>query len=243
VGEERRFRSTVPYYITHRPRYPDELVSRLAAAAGLGPASRVLDLGAGPGHVALPLAAIVAEVVAVDPEPAMLAALAEAAPPNVEAVEARAEDIDASWGLFDLATAGRSFHWFDEQTVLARLEPITPALALIADSASAGAAQREVLSIARELLGDDPHVRRSSRLREALERSSFSEITEIAVEVERTWTPEELICFAYSTSTASPERLGALGPEFERRVREQLPPVSHDRVTAEVLLGRRPSAP
>jgi SAM-dependent methyltransferase len=240
VGDERRFRSTVPYYVRFRPRYPDELISRLAETAGLGPSSRVLDLGSGPGHVALPLAALVGEVVAVDVEPVMLAALAESAPPNVRTVEERAEEVDESWGSFDLATAGRSFHWFDAEVVLGRLARITPRLALLADEAGAGAAQGEVLGIARELLGEGPRERRASRFRDLLGGSPFSELTVISVEVERLWTPEDLIGFAYSTSVASPERLGALRPEFERIVRERMPAVSHDHVTAVAYLGSRP---
>ncbi len=241
VGEDRRFRSTVPYYVRYRPRYPNELIERLAAAAGLGPSSRVLDLGSGPGHVALALAAHAGEVVAVDPEPEMLAALAEAAPANVRTVEARAEDVDESWGRFDLVTAGRSFHWFDEPVVLRRLDRITDALALLADSASAGAAQREVLAIARGLLGESPAERRVSRFREILARSPFNDVTELSVDVERDWTPDDLIGFAYSTSVASPERLGRLQDPFEQAVRERLPAVSRDRVSVDAYLGRRPA--
>ena len=60
-----RFESTAPWYARYRPRYPAELIVRLAQAAGLDGSSRVLDLGAGPGHVASALAAYVREVVAV----------------------------------------------------------------------------------------------------------------------------------------------------------------------------------
>ena len=92
-----------------------ELVERLAAAAGLDRRSRVLDLGAGPGHVAAALASHAGEVVAVDVEPDMLAQIDA---PNVRTVVGRAEDVDASWGRFDLVTAGRSFHWFDAEVML-----------------------------------------------------------------------------------------------------------------------------
>ena len=68
-----RFESTAPWYARYRPRYPTELIEQLAAAAGLDQRSRVLDLGAGPGHVAAAIASLVGEVVAVDVEPDMLA--------------------------------------------------------------------------------------------------------------------------------------------------------------------------
>lgn len=229
----------MPYYVRHRPQYPRELIARLAAAAGLGPASRVLDLGAGPGHVALPLSGHAREVVAVDPEPEMIAALRAAAPANVRAVEGRAEDVDESWGAFDLATAGRSFHWFDAGVVFDRLARVTPQLALLADVLPAGRVQSAVVDLALDVLGEAPRDRERPSYRELLEASPFRDVTSIAVDAERTWTHDELIGLAYSTSIASPERLGERSGEFERRVRETFPAVVDERVTVNAVLGRR----
>ena len=56
----------------------------------------------------------------------------------------------------------------------------------------------------------------------------------------RTWTAESLIGLAYSTSVASPERLGASREEFERRVRATFGDAEyHDRVSVSAVLGRR----
>ena len=145
-----RFESTAPWYGRYRPRYPPELIERLAQAAGLDRRSRVLDLGTGPGHVAVPMAALVGEVVAVDVEEGMLAQI-EA--PNVRTVLAGAEEVDDSWGRFDLVTAGRSFHWFDADVMFARLPRVTDQLALIGDSITQSDAQSRVLAIAAELIG------------------------------------------------------------------------------------------
>jgi SAM-dependent methyltransferase len=235
---ERPFRSTVPYYVSHRPRYPDELIRLLVDEVGLTARSRVLDLGTGPGHVAIPLAAHVGEVVAVDVEPEMLAALADAAPANVRPVEARAEDVDSSWGSFDLVTAGRSFHWFDEAVVMRRLAEVTPALALLGDHGLG--TQRKLVAIARELLGEDPVERRRWQFRDVLERSPFSAVVEFAVVVERTWTHDDLLGLAYSLAVASVDRLGEHRDEFERRVRAELPAVSREGVSVDALVGRRP---
>jgi len=143
-----RFESTAPWYARYRPRYPAELIERLVAAAGLDGASRVLDLGAGPGHVASAIAGHVGEVVAVDVEAGMLAQIGE---PNVRTVVGPVEDVDASWGRFDLVTAGRSFHWFDADVMFARLPLVTDQLALLGDSITQSDAQSRVLAIATEL--------------------------------------------------------------------------------------------
>ena len=125
-----RFESTAPWYARYRPRYPAELIERLVAASGLDAGSRVLDLGAGPGHVATAVAAYVGEVVAVDVEAGMLAQIDA---PNVRTLVGPAEDVDVSWGRFDLVTAGRSFHWFDAGVMFERLPLVTEHLALLGD--------------------------------------------------------------------------------------------------------------
>jgi SAM-dependent methyltransferase len=232
-----RFESTAPWYARYRPRYPAELIERLVEAAGLDRRSRVLDLGAGPGHVASALARHIGEVVAVDVEPEMLAQIEE---PNVRTVLGPAEDVDASWGPFDLVTAGRSFHWFDAAVMFERLPLVTDQLALLGDSITQSAAQSRVLAIATELLGDDPPKPRRRFYRELLEASPFSNVEEIDVIAERTWTADSLIGLAYSTSVASPERLGAQQEAFERRVRETFGDAGYrDRVSVSAVLGRR----
>jgi len=232
-----RFESTAPWYARYRPRYPAELIERLVAAAGLDGSSRVLDLGAGPGHVASTIAGHVGEVVAVDLEAEMLAQIDQ---PNVRTVVGPAEAVDASWGRFDLVTAGRSFHWFDAEVMFAHLPLITDQLALLGDSITDSNAQSRVLAIATEVLGEEPPKPRRRFYRELLAGSPFSDVEEIDVIVERTWTADSLIGLAYSTSVASPERLGAQQEAFERRVRETFGDAEyHDRVSVGAVLGRR----
>ena len=232
-----RFESTAPWYARYRPRYPSELIVRLVAAAGLDRRSRVLDLGAGPGHVALALAEHVGEVVAVDVEVDMLAQIDA---PNVRTVHGRAEDVDASWGRFDLVTAGRSFHWFDAETMFAQLPLVTDQLALLGDSITQSDAQSRVVTIATELMGEEPPRPPRKWYRDVLAASPFSDVEQIDAIAERTWTAESLIGLAYSTSVASPERLGSKRVEFERRVRAAFGDAEyHDRVSVSALLGRR----
>ncbi len=108
----------------------------------------MLDLGCGPGSLAIPLAAYAGEVVAVDVEPEMIAELSRAAPPNVTPVEARAEEVDEGWGSFRLVTAGRSIHWFDAPRVLDNLARVTSTVALCGDDIRESEAQLLALELA-----------------------------------------------------------------------------------------------
>ena len=235
----RPFRTAAPYYARYRPAYPDELIAALVDAAGVDRESRVLDLGCGPGTVAIPLASHAAEVVAVDVEPAMIAEIRDAAPPNVTVLQARAEDVDTSWGEFRLATAGRAFHWFDAPVVLDRLAGITPVVALLGDASRDSEAQRLAMQIAAELTGRPLYDLPVPRYAEVLAASQFSNVEVLSFEVERTWTPEELIGLVYSTSSGSPERLGRRREEFEERVRRELDPHYRELAAVDAVVGRQ----
>jgi ubiquinone/menaquinone biosynthesis C-methylase UbiE len=229
------FRGAAAYYARYRPPYPHALIERLAAAAGLDGTGRLLDLGTGTGQLAVPLARHVEEVVAVDVEPEMLAQL----PPGIRTVHAAAEDIDGSWGSFRLVTIGRAFHWMDGPLVLERLTRVTRQVALVADSPEHSEAQTTLLEVSRELLGERPKMRQPDvRYAEALRRSPFDDALELSVVVERTWTVDQLIGLAYSTSFASLQRVGDRREEFERVLRERLKPFYRERVPVDAVLGR-----
>ncbi len=236
------FRGTASYYARYRPGYPPRLLAELAAATGLDGDARLLDLGCGPGTIAIPLAATVREVLAVDSEPEMLDELRRAAPDNVLAVEANAEDVDAAWGTFTLATIGRALHWFDGERVLATLAGMTPAVALLGESIDQSEALSTVLEVSRELLGERPPMRAPGvRYEVALADSAFSDVVELWAVTERTWTVDQLIGFAYSTSFASPLRVGERRDEFEAALRARLRPRYRERLRVSAVLGRQPS--
>lgn len=235
----RPFKTSAAYYATYRPGYPPELIARLVEATEVDHDARVLDLGCGPGTIAIPIAAYAAEVVAVDREPEMLAELRRAAPLNVRAVEAQAEDVDESWGSFRLVTAGRSFHWFDAPLVLERLEQMTPAVALLGDFLHDSEIRLRALGIASELLGEPTTETRKFSYAGMLSASAFSDVEVISVSITRAWTPDALIGFVYSMSVSSPERLGTHRAEFEDRVHRELAGEHHERATSDAVIGRR----
>ncbi|MGW2874378.1 class I SAM-dependent methyltransferase [Kitasatospora sp. NPDC001225] len=96
-------------YAEHRPDYAHAAVHWALEAA---PGPRVLDLGAGTGKLTATLVALGHQVVAVEPDPAMLAEL-RGTLPDVRALEGSAEAIPLPDGSVDAVVSGNAMHWFD----------------------------------------------------------------------------------------------------------------------------------
>ena len=67
------FKGTAWYYARFREGYPDEFFTMLVDEFNLSNCDRVLDLGCGTGQIAVPISRLVGEVIAMDPEPEMIA--------------------------------------------------------------------------------------------------------------------------------------------------------------------------
>ncbi|MFH8736750.1 MULTISPECIES: class I SAM-dependent methyltransferase [unclassified Streptomyces] len=103
------FGAAAPAYAEHRPDYAQAAVRwALEPAPGL----RVLDLGAGTGKLTAALVALGAEVIAVEPDPAMLTELGRALP-TVRALPGSAEAVPLPDASVDAVVAGNAMHWFD----------------------------------------------------------------------------------------------------------------------------------
>jgi SAM-dependent methyltransferase len=96
-------------YAEHRPDYAR---AALRWAVEPAPGPRVVDLGAGTGKLTATLIELGAEVVAVEPDAAMLAELRRALP-AVRAVAGSAEAIPLPDASADAVLAGNALHWFD----------------------------------------------------------------------------------------------------------------------------------
>jgi SAM-dependent methyltransferase len=103
------FGAAATAYAEHRPDYAEAAV-RWALAPATGP--RVLDLGAGTGKLTSTLVAVGADVIAVEPDPAMLRELRRTLP-TVQAFSGSAEAIPLPGGSVDAVLAGNALHWFD----------------------------------------------------------------------------------------------------------------------------------
>ncbi len=123
VDPRERFTSAAHDYARHRPSYPDGLVDRVLAEAGVVPGDPVADVGCGTGILTRLLAARGLDVVGIDPNEAMLAeARAAGGPARYRCGEAEATGLeDASVAL---VTVAQAFHWFDAERALAELHRI-----------------------------------------------------------------------------------------------------------------------
>jgi SAM-dependent methyltransferase len=103
------FGAAATAYAEHRPDYAQAAVRWALERA---PGSRVLDLGAGTGKLTTTLVSLGAEVVAVEPDPAMLTELRRALP-TVRALPGSAEAVPLPDASVDAVLAGNAMHWFD----------------------------------------------------------------------------------------------------------------------------------
>ena len=103
------FGTAAAAYTEHRPDYAQAAVRWALDPA---PGARVLDLGAGTGKLTGALLEAGADVIAVEPDRAMLAELRRALP-AVRALPGAAESIPLPDASVDAVVAGHALHWFD----------------------------------------------------------------------------------------------------------------------------------
>jgi SAM-dependent methyltransferase len=117
-----QYAGSAPYYLRGRPRYSRALRDVVAAECGLDGTGRLLDVGCGPGPLAVELAPRFAEVVGLDPDAEMLAEAQrhaeERGASNLRWVQGLAEELSGlGLGSFRAVSFGQSFHRTDRERV------------------------------------------------------------------------------------------------------------------------------
>lgn len=237
-----RFDSTVPFYTRYREPYPASFFREVSRRLRLQKTERLIDIGCGPGSLAIGFAPFVQSCVGVDVETEMLeAARVEAARArvHVELIQARIEELPTHIGLFQAVTIGRALHWLNRDESIAVLERIVDTngwIAICATKGMSAAAQgwSGKFHDVRRAWSSNPdetcyHINYDDWFRD----SRFRKMEDIEATETHQVTILDLIGRALSMSTTSPEVLGERRPAFEAAMREALEPLSDGGVFAE----------
>ena len=237
---ERKYQGAAADYSRYRPPYPPALVKVLRETFRLDGTGRLLDLGCGPGSVAIPLAMLFERIVAMDPERDMLeegrAVARRAGVENIEWVSGSSADLSQALGRFRLVTMGESFHWMDRRQTL---EALYDLLSVGGGVAIVGRGsplpllpmtpwRATACRVVRRYLGEMPlpwdHVPPlPDDLHPAyLKRSRFRDLIEYQELFELEWTAESIIGNLYSMSFCTRKILGNRAAAFERDLRSEL---------------------
>ncbi|MFD5414122.1 class I SAM-dependent methyltransferase [Streptomyces nojiriensis] len=229
------YASAAPYYARYRPPYPAELYALLVDRFALDGSQTVLDLGAGPGTMSLPLAPLAEHVYAVDPEPAMLAegcGLAEElGHRNISWLRGDAAGIGRlCLPRIDLCVIGGAFHRMDRTRVPADLDAVLAPRGGIAVVTSVAAPWPAVVDEVRERFlgpghgtaGGPADIEEVRDTEDQLAKSVFSRVGTTTWERSARCTVDQVIGLQFSRACSNPALFGDRKDAFESELRQAL---------------------
>lgn len=242
-----RFASTVEVYGHAREPYGSNFFATVAHVLKFSGEERLLDLGTGPGLLALGFAPFVGEVVGVDPEPAMIKAACEAANRSgvtLRLIEGRAENMPMEIGTFDVVTIGRALHWMDPvptREVLDRI--VAPSGRILLCRAASVTDGRnpwlDPYDSARRRCAETSGAERYCREPDAFfAGTAFRRARTITATMEQSIPIECLIDRVLSKSSSSRERLGDGVERMRTAMRGVLEPFARDGIISEMVEAR-----
>jgi SAM-dependent methyltransferase len=240
-----RFASTVAFYSRYREPYPTAFFRTVAGRVGLRGDESLLDIGCGPGLLAIGFAPFVEHCTGIDPEAAMIAAAkaaAEEAGVALSLIHSRIEEFTAA-RTFDILTIGRALHWMDRDATMPVLEQIVSPRGHIvicgARSVETPATPwRKAYEDVRHRWPSDPD-RKRHRLeaREWFAGSVFGELATISATESRQVTIADLVGRALSRSVTSPAVLGERRAAFEAEIAAVLEPYAQHGILEEQIVA------
>jgi len=213
------------------------LVSRTVAAT-----AEALDIGCGGGHLSFALAPHVARMVALDPSPAMLAAVSQTAAARglgrIETARGSAESLPFTEGVFPLVcTRYSAHHWTRLEAAVGDMVRVTAmgGHVLVIDTLGHEDPLVDTFLQSIELLRDPSHVRNRSRaqwrsvLKAAglveLEHADWPTRLEFAPWAERMRTPADRVAIIRSLEEGAPREVREaleIGPDGSFTIRTGL---------------------
>jgi ubiquinone/menaquinone biosynthesis C-methylase UbiE len=247
-----RFATTASLYEHLRPPYPPEFFQSVAETLKLSKRHALIDLGTGPGLLALGFAPYVGRIVGVDPELAMIAAARAAAARSGQdfaLIEGKAEDLPGDIGRFDIVTIGRALHWMERGATLKLLERLLAedgALLICASSSAADGrnAWLKSYNAARKAWADaglEPSTGKGARIHRELaaflDGSPFRVESTIEVETSHAMSISDLAQRVLTYSSSSPTVLGDKVNAMLADVEARLAPFSRDGRVTDVVIS------
>jgi SAM-dependent methyltransferase len=237
-----RFETTARTYARHREPYPPAFFAAVAEALKLEGREALIDLGTGPGVLALGFAPYVGRILGVDPEPAMVAeARRSAAEADIAfpVIEGRAEDLAADLGAVDLITVGRALHWMDRPATLAAFDRLLAPAGRVLICGSSTVPEAKPWRVAFDALmrswGDGREGKHRRLYEHWFDGSRFTHVAEIKITHAQPVTPEDLVERALTRSTSSRAVLGARVDAFKAELLAALAPFFPDSTGQEVV--------
>jgi SAM-dependent methyltransferase len=250
------FEGAARYYRRGRIPYAEGLADSLAKVLALDGRGRLLDVGCGPGIIALRLAHLFEAVVGLDPDAGMLReallAAAEEGVGNVSWVCLRAEDLPAGLGKFRVITFAQSFHWMDRPKVAAAarsmVEPngavvqVDPGRDGVGGNAAVGPHPpvpfQEIDGLRRRFLGPDRRAGQGRRNTSPggedaiFQAAGFLPEEQVRVDDTRVLDrrTDDLVAWVFSASSTAPHLFGNQLARFETDLRallDQASPSGH----------------
>ncbi|MBI4219954.1 MAG: methyltransferase domain-containing protein [Chloroflexi bacterium] len=232
------FKGTAWYYARYREPYPPALFELLRAGFRLDGRGRLLDVGTGTGHLAIPFHRDFEEIVAIDVSAEMIdearGASAAAGAKNIDFRVMSGDAISTAMGRFRLVSFGQSLHWMDpDQTLRVVHQLITPGGGVAIPGSRSiwgGSASWEVavVEVVKRWLGD---VRRAGAgtfripvrpFEESMADAGFGRIESHKFPMKSVWDIPYILGHLYSTSYCGKELLADRVSGFEADLKKTL---------------------
>ena len=242
------FAGAASYYEQGREPYAAGLEDAFRRALDLDGRGRLLDVGCGPGTVALRLAPLFEQVVGLDPDSGMLTEAhrlaIERGIGNAVWTCQRAEALPADLGRFRVITFAQSFHWMDRPIVASAVRSMIDAAGAVVQvdgsrprpgSGFGGLEyppppEAAIEDLRRRWLG--PHRRAGQGLRDTspsgedaiFQAAGFRPATEVRIPDHRVLerSVDDLVAHRLSTSSTAPHLFGDRLDEFVSELRAVL---------------------